>query len=290
VISRQKLALRLLQVLAVYGLVVAGVCGLLVFVGERDPDKRAIVGMGMGLIVFWCLAGGAAMFVLRDRLVGWLRRIPLGWRVRFVVLCIVLALLEEAVTTSLTNAAPLFGAATEAARITRSKNYLEVIRHSVLVFVPWFLCWAWLLGRWDFKPLEVMLLFGLTGTLAETFTFGPANLPGVGMWTWVYGLMVYLPACTVPPDRPARPARWWVWLPAVFLPLVFILVLPVLIVIWLVRRIASRMTRQGGNSPAPAVPSSIDLGVDSSDGPVHRQEEAGESRSGSPGRPTARDH
>jgi hypothetical protein len=35
--------------------------------------------------------------------------------------------------------------------------------------------------------------------------------------------MTYLPACTVPQDRGARPTRWWHWFMAVFLPLVFII-------------------------------------------------------------------
>jgi hypothetical protein len=76
-------------------------------------------------------------------------------------------------------------------------NYLEVIlKHSVIAFVPLFLCWGWLLCQYDFRPSEVLRL-GLNGTLAETLSFGPQNLIQVGMWTWVYGLMDYLPACTV---------------------------------------------------------------------------------------------
>jgi hypothetical protein len=47
--------------------------------------------------------------------------------------------------------------------------------------------------------------------------------------------MAYLPACTVPVERGARPARWWHWLIAVFLPLVFIIPL----VLWLVWTAAS---------------------------------------------------
>ena len=43
------------------------------------------------------------------------------------------------------------------------------------------------------------------------------NLIQVGMWVWVYGLMVYLPACTVPEERGASTARWCHWLMAVFL-------------------------------------------------------------------------
>ena len=102
----------------------------------------------------------------------------------------------------------------------------------MIAFVPLFLCWGWLLSRYDFRPIEVLLLFGLNGTLAETITFGPQNLIQVGMWDWVYGLMVYLPACTVPEERVASTARWWHWLMAVFLPLVFIIPLA----LWLVWR------------------------------------------------------
>lgn len=64
------------------------------------------------------------------------------------MLCIAFAMLEEAVTTSLTNMAPLLGAVTDAARITASKNYLEVVlKHSAIAFIPMFLGWGWLLSR-----------------------------------------------------------------------------------------------------------------------------------------------
>jgi hypothetical protein len=123
----------------------------------------------------------------------------------------------------MTNLGPHLGDATDAARITASKNYLVVVlRHSVIVFVPMFLCLGWLHSRYDFRPAEVLLLFGLTGTLAETITFGPKHLAELGMWVFVYGLMVSLPACTVPVDRGSRPARWWHAVLALFLPLVFI--------------------------------------------------------------------
>ena len=80
------------------------------------------------------------------------------WKVRFLALSIGMALLEEAVTTSLTNLAPYYGAVSGAARITVSTNHIEVISNSVLAFIPRFICWAWLLGRYDFNPLKVMLL------------------------------------------------------------------------------------------------------------------------------------
>jgi hypothetical protein len=232
-LNRSKSVHLFLSVIAAWGILSTTVVAAFVFSHEANPDNRAILKMGITLILLWCALGGAIMYLLRDCFVGWARRIPRGWRTRFVLLCIAFALPEEAVTTSLTNLAPLFGGVTDAARITASKNYLEVVlRHSVVALVPLFICWAWLLSRYDFRPAEVLLLFGLNGTLAETITFGPQNLIQVGMWVWVYGLMAYLPACTVPQDRGARPARWWHWLMAVFLPLVFIIPLAV----WLAYR------------------------------------------------------
>jgi hypothetical protein len=220
----------LLILLASWGVLSTAAVSAFILSKDPDPDHRAIIKMAIGLILVWCVLGGLVMYRFRDGFVSWTTRIPLGWRTRFVLLCVLFAMLEEAVTTSLTNMAPLLGGVTDAARITASKNYLEVIlKHSVIAFVPLFLCWGWLLSRYDFRPVEVLLLFGLNGTLAETITFGPQNLIQAGMWVWVYGLMAYLPACTVPEERGAASARWWRWLMAIFLPLVFIIPL----VLWL---------------------------------------------------------
>jgi hypothetical protein len=62
--------------------------------------------------------------------------------------------------------APLLGGVTDAALITASENHLEVVlKHSVIASVPMFLdC---LLSRHDFRPVEVTLLYGLNGTLAD---------------------------------------------------------------------------------------------------------------------------
>jgi hypothetical protein len=229
--TRDHLVCFLLIVISAWGVLSTTAVTIFILSKDPDPDHRAIIKMGVGLVLIWCVSGGLVMWVLRDRFVRWATRVPLGWRSRFVLLCIVFAMLEEAVTTGLTNMAPLLGGVTDAARITVSKNYFEVVfTNSVIVFVPLFLCWGWLLSRYDFRPTEVLLLFGLNGMLAETITFGPQNLIQIGMWVWVYGLMAYLPACTVPEERGARPARWWIWLMAVFLPLVFIIPL----VLWLV--------------------------------------------------------
>jgi hypothetical protein len=53
-----------------------------------------------------------------------------------VLFCTLLALAEEAVTTTMTNLAPLFGVKMGEVAITASANYIEVVtQHSVIVFV-----------------------------------------------------------------------------------------------------------------------------------------------------------
>jgi hypothetical protein len=184
-------------------------------------NDRAIFLMADGLILLWIVIGGALTPVLRKRLVPRLAAIPIDWRVRFVLLCTAMALLEEVITTTMTNMAPLLGTTPEEAHITASTNYFKVVCfHSVVVFVPMFIAWAWMLSRWKFSPLKVLLLFGITGSMAEA-SINPTSLIG-GFWVFVYGLMVYLPACTVPDDRPATPPRWWQYPLAVVLPFPFV--------------------------------------------------------------------
>lgn len=142
----------------------------------------------------------------------------------------ILALIEEVITTTMTNLAPLFGVKMGEAYITASTNYFEVVLlHSVIVFIPMFIVWAWMLSRYDFSPIAVFVLFGITGNFAE---MGP-NLDNLfaGFWIFVYGLMVYLPAYTVPADREVRKPRIWHYIMAIFLP--FICALPVAAIVML---------------------------------------------------------
>ena len=205
----------------------------LVVLSSGKTIDRAIILMADGLILFWIVIGGSLTPTLRRRLVPKLAAISLDWRVRFVLLCTARALIEEVVTTTMTNLAPLFGTTPEEAHITASTNYFKVVCfHSVVVFVPMFIAWAWMLSRWNFSPLKVLLLFGITGSMAEA-SINPTSLIG-GFWIFVYGLMVYLPACTVPVDRPATPPRWWHYPLAVILPM--IAAIPVVPVVVLLRK------------------------------------------------------
>jgi hypothetical protein len=191
-----------------------------------NPRVRATIGMGWGLILLWIGLSGTLMFLFREPIRAAVLNLRLGWRTKFILFATVLALLEEAITTTMTNLAPLFGVKIGQAYITASTNYFDVVcLHSVVIFVPMFVGWALILSRYDFSPFAVFLLFGLTGTLAET-SFGLRHLLEFSLWIFVYGLMVYLPAYSLPQDRRTRPVRWWHYPLAVIVPFLFIPIVP----------------------------------------------------------------
>ncbi len=194
---------------------------------KRAP--RAVILMAWGLILLWIGGCGFAMWRWRERWCRLAARVPLPWMVKFVLGCVALALLEEAITTLMTNCAPLLGVRVGQAYITASANYFDVVfYHSVVVFVPLFIGWAVLLRLWRFTPFAVFVLFGLTGTLAETAAFGPQSLANFGLWVFVYGLMVWLPAGWAPPGQAVWAPRWWTYPLAVAAPFLFLPLLPVL--------------------------------------------------------------
>ena len=98
----------------------------------------------------------------------------------------------------MTNLAHLFGISPYEVFITASPNYIEVVtKHSVIVFIPWFIAWGFILRKYTIHPNDVMVLFGITGVLAESLSFGLQNLLQFGFWIIIYGLMIYLPAFLV---------------------------------------------------------------------------------------------
>jgi hypothetical protein len=194
---------------------------ILVWLFTRENRiAHAVISMGSGLILLWVILCGSCMYVFREKIKSGIQKFPLNWQVKFVGLGIFMAMIEEAITTSMTNLAPLFGVKTGEAYITASTNYFDVIfHHSVIVFIPWFIAWAWILKRYDFSPFWVFLIFGINGLFAETLSFGLQNLNQFAMWIFVYGLMVYLPACTVPDGRDVLPPKIWQGALAFVLPL-----------------------------------------------------------------------
>lgn len=187
-----------------------------------DYNARAKVLMGFLLALFWCLGFGLISYYQRDRFKTFFRAIKLPWQIKFIICTISLAMLEEVITTLLSNAAPLLGAETGKAMMTASVNYAEVVfLNSVWpVFVPWILAWTILLTRYDFPPNHVFLLFGLLGTIAETSFDWTSSV--AGFWFFVYGLMVYLPAYSLP-SRMTVPLRWWHYSYTLILPILFML-------------------------------------------------------------------
>ena len=230
--------MRLRWFIRIMFVVAAGYMALLtifVFSPDSDAVSRAIVKMAWGLFLLWVIMGGALTLRYRERIRQYVLSIATNWQIKFVVFATILALVEELITTGMTNLAPFFGVKMGEAYITASANYFEVIFfHSVIVFIPMFIGWAWLLGRYDFSPNAVFLLFGVTGTLAEWIAFGFSNPISFAFWLFVYGLMVYLPTYSLPPNRVVRQVRFWHIPVAIVFPI--ICSVPVAIVINLINQ------------------------------------------------------
>jgi hypothetical protein len=198
--------------------------------GSGDAKMRAMLGMVSGLLLLWVVIGGSIMYLLRNRVKDFIRKTRGGWPLKFILFCTVLALVEEAVTTTMTNMAPFFGVKMGEVYITASANYIEVVtQHSVVVFVPMFVAWVLLLYRYKFSPGSVFVLWGLTGVLAETISFGIQNILMTGFWVFVYGLMAWLPAYSVPAERNARAPKWYHYPLAVVAPI--LLMVPLFLVV-----------------------------------------------------------
>jgi len=194
-------------------------------IGDHNPRQRAVFCMAIGLMLLWIGIGGFLSHHLRCQFRSLAQRLNLPWPLLFVIACTVLALIEEAIATSMTNLAPAFGSNSREAFITASTNYLDVVLgHSVIYFVPMFIAWAWLLKRYNFDSISVLLLFGFTGTLMEMSFSGPQHIAEIGLWMFVYGLMVFLPADAIPPNpREAKTPRFQHYVMAVFLPFLFMI-------------------------------------------------------------------
>jgi hypothetical protein len=214
----------------------------------KQPIKHAATCMGLGLVLLWIAFCGGLMVRFRDPIVAYVSSIKLKWQVRFVLFCTLFAMTEEAITTLMTNTAPLYGLKIGQAYITAGSNYIDVILlHGVSLFVSFFVGWAVILTRYRFSPFAVFILFGITGTLIETVFGGPLHILEYGMWAFVYGLMIWLPAYTVPRDYAAQDApqdhypranlqppynpRWYHYPLAVFVPMLFVFLFPLLGVI-----------------------------------------------------------
>ena len=175
----------------------------IVFLSDAVPaDAKVVTRMMLTALVLWVGVGGALMLRHREAIVRWWRAVPGPESLKFVAGATALACIEEAITVTMTNLAPVFGGTRGVGGITNTTNYLHLILlHSVIVFVPAFVVWGWLLRRYAFAPAQVFLLYGVTGTLAEALSVRLDSLLA-GYWIFVYGLFVWLPAEAMrrPPD------------------------------------------------------------------------------------------
>jgi len=199
------------------------------FLFQGKPLESAAVGMRWSLIILWIVIAGGFMYWKRDWFKSKVQASKMSWPKKFIFLAITLALLEELIAISINNSAPSYGIELGQVNLTATTDYLDLIFfHSVIVFIPMFIAWARLLKKYNFSPFAVFMLFGISGTLAE------ASLGGLGFfefaqWIFVYGLMVYLPAYTIPQDRGALPPkkRHYIW--ALVFPLIAAFVVAFLI-------------------------------------------------------------
>lgn len=193
---------------------------LVTVVTRGHPVMHAILCMSWGVILLWIAVAGGAMYLLRDRARALTGRIPAPPLAVFTAFSLALLGLEEAVTTTMTNLAPLFGVEVGRAYITASTDYLDVVGlHSGPPVGALLVGWAFVLRRWAFSPFAVFLMFGLTGYVAELFFMGfsPDKIGTFAFWIFVYGLMVWLPAYCLPAERGAAPPPVWSYAAAPFL-------------------------------------------------------------------------
>ncbi len=197
---------------------------------SKINDSVGLAGMRMvwGLIILWVCIGGSVMYHFREHVRALVIAWKLPWQIKFVIFATILALFEEAVTVAMTNLGTFFGDTTGKAFITASTNYFDVILfHSVIVFIPFFITTASLLRRFQFSAFSIFIFFGIVGTLAEALYAGSvAHIALFYQWIFVYGLMVYLPAYSIPRDRGAVIPRWYHYILAV--PYIFLLALPMI--------------------------------------------------------------
>ena len=155
----------LLIAIGIYSAVLVSFLNLVILNSDKVKD-RAIFLMADGMILLWIIVGGSLTPLLRKRLVP--RMVAIPHRLASPVRAVLHG--DGPDRGSHHNhddqLAPLLGTTPEEAHITASTNYFHVVLcHSVVLFFFMFVVWAWMLSRWDFSPLKVLLLFGITGSI-----------------------------------------------------------------------------------------------------------------------------
>jgi len=174
--------------------------------------------MTITLLLLWVGVCGGVMILLRKKIALIVQLIPIPWQIKFFLFTILLILIEEAITTTLTNLASNFGGIIGKAYITASTNYFHVVLfHSAISFVPWIIVLLFYLSKYDIPALDGFVVFGILGTVAETM-INPYALVA-GFWIFVYGFMVYLPLYSLPKRRDANKPSLLVYVSIIFVSL-----------------------------------------------------------------------
>ena len=189
--------------------------------GSDVPDNdKAIIKMAIALVVVWVIIIGSLMRKYRDIIKSLIQKITAPYPSVFFLFSLSLILLEELITVTLTNLAPLFGGEIGKSFIAASTNYFHVIFfHSAIMFIPFLLAWSYLLTKYNFNTNQIFILFGFLGVIAESFISPTAFI--AGFWVFVYGLMVYLPAYCLPERSHLKKPNILSYVLAIILPLVF---------------------------------------------------------------------
>lgn len=181
---------------------------LLTFISIKNPAILASAKMLWLLAIMWIGVFGSLSYLFKNKFTSWISKTSNPGKI-FVLLSTLFVLIEEAIATFISNLNIQLGGTIETKLLTASTNYFEVILfHSVVAIIPMLIVWSIILKRYSFRPIEVMILFGISGILAE-FIFG-GFMPVVmgGFWILVYGLMVYLPAYAFEYTERQKPKIW----------------------------------------------------------------------------------
>ena len=209
----------IIKAIGVYSLLFLFVIGSTILTSDANHNDKAIIKMSISFIFLWVIICGTIMFLLRDRISIAVKKIPINWKLKFFLFTLTLILIEEIITTSMTNLAPFFGGEIGKAFITASTNYFHVIFfHSAIMFIPWIVVWTYLISKYDFSPNQAFLLFGLLGTIAEAFLNPSAIF--AGFWFFVYGLMIYLPVYSLPKRENLKKPTFFTYVLSIILPLI----------------------------------------------------------------------
>lgn len=189
--------------------------------GGIDNAKLGVMAkMLWGVNLLWIVLFGLISLRLRDFVSNFGRSDRKPLPLLFFFGATLMALLGEAVTTAMTNCAPIFGAEIGEVYITASANYLDVVMfHSVVVFLPQYALLGWLLSRYAISPFAIFVCYGITGFIGEVMFAGPNPLM-LAQWILIYGLFVFLPAHLFTHRSNRKPLRWWMYPLLVVLPVI----------------------------------------------------------------------